>query len=205
MTQPVLDLLAVFRRYLPWWKGTIYRFHRAFRPLVFLLLSRRPETDALVRTTQATTVVQGSTQASLLPASARAIVNVRILPGETVTGTVDRLQAIVRPLGVAVRLVDEWDATEPVYSRDYRSSGYRRVCETVGRVIPEVVCAPFLVSGSTDSRYYHDLTQAVLRLSPIVLRLSELQTIHGVNERISFGNVSRCLQFYAALIRDSCG
>jgi len=204
MTQSVLDLLAVVRPYLPWWKRIVYRFRHVFRPLILLLLSGEPQTDALVRTTQAATVLEGSTQANVLPANARAVVNLRILPGETVTGTVDRLQAVVRSLSVAVRVVDEWDATDPVYSSDYRSSGYRCVCDALESAMPEAICAPFLVSGSTDSRYYRDLSRSVLRLSPIVLRPSELQTVHGVNERISFENVNRCLRFYATLIRRSC-
>lgn len=205
LTQPVRDLIAVLRPYLPWWKRVLYWCHRVYRPVVFSLLSNEPETDALIRTTQAATVLEGSSQASLLPANARAVVNLRILPGETVTGTVDRLQSVVRPLGVTVRVVDEWDATDPVYSHDYRSNGYSRVCAAVGRVLPDAICAPFVVSGSTDSRHYRELSPTVLRLSPIVLRPSELQTVHGVNERISFENVNRCLHFYVALVQDSCG
>lgn len=204
ITQPVVDLLAAIRPYLPWWKRMVYRFNRWLRPLVLHLLSREPDADALIRTTQAATIVEGSSHANVLSANSRGVVNVRMLPGEGVEGTVNRLQAIVRPLGVTIRVVDEWDATDPVYSREHPSPGFQRVCEAVSQVLPEAVCAPFLVSGSTDSRYYRELTANVLRLSPIVLRRSELRTVHGVNERVSFENVHRCVQFYLSLVRNSC-
>ena len=56
-------------------------------------LMRNPEMNASIRTTTALTIVQGGVEDNTVPAEARAIVNFRLLPGETIAevlGTQDR-------------------------------------------------------------------------------------------------------------------
>lgn len=51
-----------------------------FRPLILRQMTQQPATNALVRTTFAVTVLEGSVKESVLPQQARGIVNVRLLP-----------------------------------------------------------------------------------------------------------------------------
>ena len=52
-------------------------------PLLLRALSGSPRSNATIRTTTAVTMVQGGVKENALPASARALVNFRILPGDT--------------------------------------------------------------------------------------------------------------------------
>ncbi len=55
-----------------------------FRPLVARQLAAKPSTDAMLRTTLAPTIVQAGVKDNVLPQEARAVVNLRLLPGDTI-------------------------------------------------------------------------------------------------------------------------
>src|SRR5438034_11108209 len=59
-------------------------------------LDATPQGRALLRTTTAPTVVQAGAKENVLPSTARALVNFRILPGDTVGGVVAAVPAVVR-------------------------------------------------------------------------------------------------------------
>lgn len=68
-----------------------------FRPLVIRVLLREPITAALVRTTTAVTIVHADTKENVVPQVAKASVNLRILPGETVASALSRVRRVVGP------------------------------------------------------------------------------------------------------------
>jgi carboxypeptidase PM20D1 len=51
------------------------------RPVLIRRLQQTPATNAMIRTTTAPTIFQAGTKDNVLPAHARAVINVRILPG----------------------------------------------------------------------------------------------------------------------------
>ncbi|RPJ43557.1 MAG: M20/M25/M40 family metallo-hydrolase, partial [Chloroflexi bacterium] len=78
---------------------------------------------------------------------------------------------------------------------------YQNLAKTIREVFPDVVVAPYLVSGATDSRYYHRLSENVYRFSPYRLDADLLKTVHGIDERISVEGLALMVQFYSQLVR----
>ena len=74
------------------------------RPLLLRMLSRSPTTNAAIRTTTAPTVIQGSPKDNVLPIRARAIVNFRIIPGETPETVLQHVRTTVDDPRVAIAL-----------------------------------------------------------------------------------------------------
>ena len=58
-----------------------------------------------------------------------------------------------------------------------------------------------MMNGATDSRHYPKLSHFIFRVSPILLSQEDQDTVHGVNERLSFENAARMVSFMQALIR----
>src|SRR5690606_14870559 len=132
-------------------------------PLLVRVLARTPRGNALVRTTTAVTVVEGGVKENVLPSSARALVNFRLLPGDTIVG-VDRY---------AER---RGFSTEP--SPGSRVDGaFAHLARTIRASHPDAVVAPNLVLGGTDARWFHALSEHVYRFSPLRLRPDDLQRI----------------------------
>ena len=172
-----------------------------FGPLVKLIFKKSPTTAAMVRTTQAATVLKGSGKDNILPDIAEAIVNVRILPGTTKTAVLKRMKKVIRDPQVEAAFTDEKDASNPVPESSIKGNGYRAITSAVAAVYPQAVTAPFLVTATTDSRHYKSIADNIYRFVPMVLTGEDLKKIHGFNESISIENYTRIINFFTELIK----
>jgi carboxypeptidase PM20D1 len=170
-----------------------------FEPFVVRRLTAVPSTAAAVRTTIAPTIVAGGTKDNVLPGSARAVVNLRILPGETVRSTLDRVRRVVSDSGIAVSVIGEGNDPSPVSPAD--GPTFRALTLAIRQVHPDAVVAPFLVLGGTDARHYASLTPNVFRFLPVHLGAEDLERLHGVDERIGVGDYVQAVRVYAQIIR----
>lgn len=129
-----------------------------------------------------------------------AILNLRILPGDSTTRAMRRLRRAIADPRVTIELVSSEVAGEPVSGTRLDSVAYKIVESAAGHAFPGAVCAPYLVTGSTDSKHYRHLTRHIFRFTPVMLPVHDLRLIHGTNERVSHDNVVRALAFYRRLI-----
>lgn len=170
-----------------------------FGPLVRRRLAASPSTDALLRTTTAPTIMQGGAKENVLPGRARAVLNFRILPGDTVAGVVAHLRRTVDDERIAVRVLEGASEASPVSPSDAPAFGVLQ--RVIRSVFPGVVVAPSLMIARTDARHYTGLTDHVFRFSPVWMRREDLGRLHGVDERIALGGLAQSVRFYHHLIR----
>ena len=71
------------------------------------------------------------------------------------------------------------------------------------KFFPEALVAPNLMVGGTDSRFYYEISDNVYRFAPFHLNDGNVNSIHGINERISKNDFESAIQFYAQLIKNS--
>ena len=169
-------------------------------------LSQNPSTDANTRTTLAPTILRAGSAENVLPATAEALINLRIFPGETVRETYERIYDLVADQTLEVLPAHgetlEGDHTwEPTEISDIDSPQFRLLTRLAQSAYPEALVAPFMMNGATDSRHYSKLSHFIFRFSPILLSQEDQNTVHGVNERLSFENAARMVSFMQALIR----
>jgi len=196
----VRSFLRALAPHVPPMLRAVFLFPRFWSPLLKVVFSRNPQTSALIRTTQACTKLEGSPASNVLPVLARAVVNVRIRPGESVEGVLSRMRKVVREAGVKVALEHAHNASEPVGESDIQNRTFHVIAESIRNVFPEAVVAPFPVTVTTDSKHYRHVTKNIYRFVPLVLDSSELGRIHGVDERISITNWGACIDFYRTAI-----
>jgi len=170
-----------------------------FEPVVVRQLTAEPSTAAAVRTTIAPTIIAGGSKDNVLPGSARAVVNLRILPGETVRSTVERVRGVVAEPGVTVSIIGKGDDPSPVSPAG--GPEFRALATAIRQVHPDAVVAPYLVVGATDARHYASLTPNVYRFLPVRLASGDLERLHGVDERIAVADYLDAVRVYAQIIR----
>jgi carboxypeptidase PM20D1 len=168
-------------------------------PVVAKLLSAKPTTNALIRTTSAVTVVSGGHKANVLPQEATAIVNYRIIPGDTVDEVLAHVRDVVGP-DIEVHIADGHGATDPSPFSSTGSAAWRAVTTAVEETFPEAIAAPWILVGATDSRYYNDFAGDVYGFVPFTIP-SEGSGFHDTNERIRTADAERAVSFYSRLIR----
>ncbi|MGI6251179.1 MAG: M20 family peptidase [Anaerolineaceae bacterium] len=169
-------------------------------------LASVPSTNAITRTTIAPTVIQAGHTENVLPAEAEALVNFRIMAGDTIQDVYERVRAIVEDDVVKVEpshgdsLIgpNSWNPT-PV--ADVDSPLYEGLVELVMATFPGAVVAPFMMTGGTDARHYTPICQNAFRFTPFFLKPEDIASVHGVNERLSIGNAAKAVGFYQALMR----
>jgi carboxypeptidase PM20D1 len=167
-------------------------------PLVKRELLASPASAAALRTTTAVTILEAGSKDNVLPQRARAIVNHRILPGETVASVLAHDGAAVADPKVTVRaLPGAWEPVPPVSTR---SPAYRRLADTIRATFPDAVVAPGLIVGATDLRHYAPIAAASFRFAPFPVAPADLERIHGRDERIAVADYMRAIAFYRRLI-----
>jgi carboxypeptidase PM20D1 len=172
------------------------------RPLVVRRLQATPATNAMVRTTMAPTVFQGGTKDNVLPSYARALVNCRILPGETIATVVAHVRRVVDDDRVAVRIAGRFSA-EPSAVSPVDSQSYRMLERSIRSVTEGALVAPYLVVVVTDSRYFAELSRNVFRFQPLRLTSQDLARMHGTNERIGIREYQMAIRTYRQLLVNS--
>lgn len=168
-----------------------------FEPLLTRELDRSPTTAAMLRTTMAPTIFNAGNKDNVLPAHAEAIVNFRLLPGDSGEALLTRLREIA---GNRVTVTAQPGNTDPPPVTSPDSDAYRALNRTIREIFPGVVVAPGLMVATTDSRHYAGLTDNIFRFSPVRATQADLARFHGTNERISIANYAEMIRFYRRLI-----
>ncbi len=163
---------------------------------------REPSSNALVRTTTAATLIEGGEKENVLPSEARAVVNFRLRPGDSVEQVLAYVRATVDDERVEVRTLSG-RAASPTSPAD--TEAYRALERIIRQLFPSTIVAPTLVVAGTDSRHYSALSPNVYRFSPMVLTQQDLERIHGTNERLSVEAWPRMVRFYRELLRTVAG
>lgn len=173
--------------------------------LVARQFAAKPSLNALIRTTMAATVVRGGEKENVLPTSAEALVNVRLLPGDTSESALRRIEAEVRKLGFVEKSLTcslKPAPSEPSRVSAIDSDGFRTLHRTIAEVYPAVVVAPGLSMVATDSRHYAPIASDIYRFLPLRLTSDDLKRIHGVDERIGIKTYEELIGFLARLIEN---
>ena len=172
-----------------------------FDPLVRRQLAQSPLTNAAIRTTIAPTMFHAGVAENVLPAEASAVINLRLLPGDSVAGMADRIRRKVNDPRITVAPLST--QVEPSAVSDPDGAQFRIIERSIRQTVPRAVVAPGLLVAATDSRHYAPLTPNIFRFLPITLGPDDAKRYHGVDERISFEDYERCVRFYAQLIRNA--
>ncbi len=163
-------------------------------------LSRRSggEMNALLRTTVAFTMMQGSSVRNVLPPEAAMVANIRLNPADSMESALEYVRKTVDDPRVELTVLQ---GMEP--SRISRSDGdaYRKVADAVEATWPGCIATPYLMVQCSDSRHYGSISDRVYRFSAMDLTKEERGLIHGNNERIRVETVGKAVEFYIRLMR----
>lgn len=199
---PGRDTLSYLAGEASWPLSTIYGNLWLFGPIVKGQMEKSPQTNALIRTTTAVTVIDSGTKENVLPAEARALVNHRILPGDTMESVQRHVERTVEPYEIEVKRVgDSGGDPSPVSRPD--SDGMRAIVRTIREIYPEAVVAPALVLGGTDSKHFVELTDSVYRFGPMRFRADDFARVHGKDERVAIDDYMESIRFYVRLLQNA--
>jgi len=161
--------------------------------LLFKWSGSRPDLPAAI-------MLASGAKENVLPASASAVINYRLLPGDSVQGIVSNIRQVVDDKRVNIAPLPSANPATSVSATD--TAGYKAIESTVRAVFAseDVIVAPYLTVGATDARHFAEVAENQYRLLPILFDAADLQRIHGLNERIRVDEYLRMIQFYTGLL-----
>jgi carboxypeptidase PM20D1 len=173
-----------------------------FDPLLRALIAGSPQGSAMVRTTTAATMFTAGVKDNVLPIRATAVVNFRILPGETPETVAGRVRAAIDDDRVQVRGEERGWPPSPI--SDPSSPAFAMLERTIREVVPrtDLVVTPYLVTGGTDAKYYSGRSPNVYRFLPAVFEPDALSRFHGTDERLSVESFGSTVAFFRRLIHN---
>ena len=167
-----------------------------FKPVIERILLQEPASAALIRTTIAPTIFHAGEQSNVLPEKASAIINVRIMPGESledvkrfIVETIDDEAIEVRISGneaTKVSAIDNWQ--------------FASIQQAARNVYEDAVIAPYLMVAGSDAKHYDLVTDNTYRFLPVRLEADDLNRMHGTNERVSVENYLAAIRFYVEMV-----
>jgi len=186
---------------LPLWQRMVLANLWLFGGMLERFLTASPATNATLRTTTAATMIEGGIKDNVLPASARAVVNFRVLPGDSIDRVVEHVRQAVNDPRVEVQLT--YPGNEASSESPTDTTSFALLARTIREVYPDAIVAPYLTIGGTDARHYSVISRNIYRFTPIVGTAADLARMHGTNERISVQDYARAVQFFMQLIKNS--
>ncbi len=154
--------------------------------------------SASVRTTTSPTIFEAGIKENVIPTASRAVVNFRIIPGETVTTVKEHIIATIDDDRITVDLKGTGFDPSPISPIDGKA--FKMISRSINEIYPEVVIAPNLVVGATDSRHYVDLSNNIFRFAPFHLTPNNINCFHGVDERASVSEFENAIRVYRQII-----
>ena len=170
------------------------------RPLLLNVLSKQPSTNASIRTTTAATMLRASAKDNVLASTAAAVLNFRLLTGDTPDTVMAHLGDVIGDPRVTIAPYhgERGDAA----SAESRTDGpeFAALSGAIRAVFPAVVVAPYLTVGATDARHYGNVARDLYRFVPVD-QPGSTELLHAPNEHIQIDVYMKAIRGYAAIIR----
>lgn len=198
---PALQLLKAISGELPPVMRFAVRNDWLFGGMIKSNFAKNKVTNASIRTTIATTIISAGTKENVLPQLATAVVNFRLLPGDSIDYVVNWVKKEIDDPRVDVKIIGH--AGEASRVTDVNSDAYKMVSKTIKEIFPDVVVAPFLVLGGTDAKHFEAVSDNIMRFYPFKANPEDVSRAHGTDERIAVDNYMEIIDFYVRLIKNS--
>lgn len=200
LASPTTDMLDAIAPELPFAQrlGVVNRW--LLGPVVRRSMEASPTSSALVRTTTAPTMFNAGIKDNVLPSEAKAVINFRLLPGDTLAGVEAHIRKAVDDDGIEIAPYDNFNS-EPSPVSPAGSPAFARIARTIQEVYPQALVAPGLVVGATDNRHYGAVRELRYNFAPFPLAQQDVPRFHGTDERLAVADYARGVQFYARLLQ----
>ncbi|MBN2540067.1 MAG: M20/M25/M40 family metallo-hydrolase [Bacilli bacterium] len=200
-TKMIPEVQELFENAAPSMNGT-YRFLFGnmwlFKPLITWLLPKiNPYGRALLSTTIAFTMQQGSEAANVIPSEAFVLCNLRTHPIQNISDSLNVMQKIANKYDIETEIVEGREAS-PI--SDTEGETYKYLTSQIKAAYPDVQITPYIMLGGTDARFFSEITKSAFRFSPVRMTNEELKKIHGKDESIQKTALAEAVYFYKQFI-----
>lgn len=155
---------------------------------------------ALLRTTVAFTMAQGSGGTNVLPQEAWVIGNMRFSHHQGRESSFRAIEKLAKKYDVEMEVLDPGF---PSRMTDFNSKAFRLTERAVQAVFPDVIPAPYIMTGASDSRFFDIVCDQCIRFLPFLIDDQQLSSVHGVDENVNLDTLANAVDWYKYLMREA--
>jgi acetylornithine deacetylase/succinyl-diaminopimelate desuccinylase-like protein len=154
---------------------------------------------AMLHNTVTPTILNAGTKVNVIPSVAEAKCDARLLPGQRAHDLLRELRPVIGP-DVEIEFLDD----TPAFETDYKTPLFDEISNVMARHAPHAPVLPYLVVGATDARHVRKLGTKVYGFSPMLAPTSELDRVHGHDERIAIDNLAFGTRVLYEVVSEFC-
>ncbi len=166
--------------------------------LLKLLPVISPAAAAMTRTTIAFTTAKGADGLNVLPQEAYVTANMRFIHHQPNKDSIALLGEIAKKYQIETEALYN---DEPCPIVDYKSDAFHMIEDVAAEIYPGVGICPYTMTGGTDAKFYKEICQNAMRFAPIYIDSQQYSSIHGINENIYQGALTKAVDFYKLVIK----
>ncbi len=180
---------------------TVLGHPKFFSPLLCRVMpSISPVAGAMLKTTLAFTMAQGSDGANVLPQEAYVIGNMRYSHHQGGKGSIEAITNLAKEFDIeTVVLRPGFDS--PLSSHE--SPAFKLVAKAVGEAYEDVKIAPYVMNAASDSRFMSRVCDNCLRFAPFSINARQLASVHGIDENVDVETLAPAVDFYKYVMTNS--
>ena len=193
-----VEMLKRFAPYMGKAGKIIENADRMKKPLAGLLTVLSPTAKALVTTTIAFTMTGGGEAPNVIPREAWVLGDMRCSHHQGMADSINRITKTAEKFGLDVEITEQCIESGIT---DYNGRAFRLAEEAVKATVPGVdACAPFIMTGGSDSKYFGRVCDQCIRFLPFFITEEQMDSIHGVNECLNIGTIVPAVDYYRYML-----
>lgn len=153
------------------------------------MISRDPLLHAIMRNTIAPVIFKAGFRSNVIPGSAEATINLRLIPGTKPADMVALVQRLVNDPRITVTLTGGSDTSIPPSSVE--TELYQALARESKVQWPTAEVTPYLFQAGTDAAAWRSRGIPVYGIYPYPITNDELRRMHGNDERVSIASLQQ--------------
>jgi acetylornithine deacetylase/succinyl-diaminopimelate desuccinylase-like protein len=159
-----------------------------------------PLWNSMLRDTVAPTMLSAGVRGNVIPSEARATLNIRLLPGDTIDVLLAELTKLVNDPQIRFEVQPDAGLAAPPSSLE--SEFYASITKAASQEFPGVPVLPFMSAGATDSAQLRLHNVQAYGVSPFPMTDEDSRRMHADDERIPLASFEKGVDFLARIISE---
>jgi len=156
--------------------------------------------NSMLRDTIAPTMLQAGIRNNVIPAEAKGVINIRLLPGDTIDPLIAKFQQLVND--PAIRFEVEPGSGEAAPSSSLDSGLFQSIVKTATKQFSGAPVVPEMSTYATDSTMLRLRSVQAYCLWPYPITEEEEARVHAEDERIPVDSFRKGVDFLYSIVSD---
>ena len=162
-----------------------------------------PRRNALLRNTITPTVLTGSAKTNVIPQTASAELDIRLLPDEDTVAFRRELERVIGDSSITFESIGDM---APPFDAPIDTELFRAIERVAGRMLPGIPVATTTSTGASDKPYWSTAGPIAYGVTPWLVELEDTRRqAHGVDERLSLANLEWGVRMYVGIFMEMAG